>query len=171
MEREKENADSSIDRYFVPPPVPLWRQHPAPDQPEFDMTAPVNILLVDDDPAENVIMRALMRKVANVAIKLHYVETVEAALAFIRSADPQLDLILMDNRLQPQADFRETVPELRQNGYIGPIGVISSSITDAYFQSIDDYGVDFRIDKAELDPTAIGFIIQEFVGKDTRAAQ
>lgn len=134
------------------------------------MPVTVNILLVDDDPAENVIMRALMRKVTNVEIKLHYVETVEAALEFIRSGDPQLDMILMDNRLQPQADFRETVPELRQNGYIGPIGVISSSISDAYFQTIDDYGVDFRIDKTELDPTAIGFIIQEFINRETGSA-
>ena len=130
------------------------------------MTAPVHILLVDDDPAENVILSALMRKVASYAITLHYVETVEGALAFIRAGETALDMILMDNRLQPQADFRETVPELRRNGYIGPIGVISSSISDAYFQKIDDYGVDFRIDKAELDPTAIEFILQEYVRRD-----
>ena len=54
-------------------------------QSEFAMTVTVNILLVDDDPAENVIMRALMRKVPNVDVKLHYVETVEAALNFILS--------------------------------------------------------------------------------------
>lgn len=134
-------------------------------QSEITMTVTVNILLVDDDPAEHVIMRALMRKVTNVEIRLHYVETIAAALDFIRAGQPVLDMILMDNRLHPQADFRETVPDLRQSGYIGPIGVISSSIADSYFQSIDDYGVDFRIDKAELDPTAIGFIIQEYVGK------
>lgn len=133
------------------------------------MTAPVHILLVDDDPAENVILRALMRKVTSYAITLHYVETVEAALSFIRSAGVPLDMILMDNRLQPQADFRQTVPELRRNGYIGPVGVISSSISDAYFQKIDDYGVDFRIDKAELDPTAIEFILQEYVKRDASA--
>jgi DNA-binding NarL/FixJ family response regulator len=133
------------------------------------MTAPVHILLVDDDPAENVILRALMRKVTSYAITLHYVETVEAALDFIRAASAPLDMILMDNRLQPQADFRQTVPELRRNGYIGPVGVISSSISDAYFQKIDDYGVDFRIDKAELDPTAIEFILQEYVRRDASA--
>jgi CheY-like chemotaxis protein len=133
------------------------------------MTAPVHILLVDDDPAENVILRALMRKVTSYAITLHYVETVEAALSFIRAAGVPLDMILMDNRLQPQADFRQTVPELRRNGYIGPVGVISSSISDAYFQKIDDYGVDFRIDKAELDPTAIEFILQEYVKRDASA--
>ncbi len=133
------------------------------------MTATVHILLVDDDPAENVILSALMRKVTTFAIKLDYAETVEAALDFIRASGVQLDMILMDNRLQPQADFRETVPELRRNGYIGPIGVISSSISDAYFQKIDDYGVDFRIDKAELDPTAIEFILQEYVKRDVGA--
>ena len=133
------------------------------------MTAQVHILLVDDDPAENVILSALMRKVASYAISLHCVETVDGALAFIRAAGVPLDMILMDNRLQPQADFRETVPELRRAGYIGPVGVISSSISDAYFQKIDDYGVDFRIDKAELDPTAIEFILQEYVKRDAGA--
>lgn len=130
------------------------------------MAAPMHILLVDDDPAENLIVRALMRKVTAYAVDLHYVETVDAALDFIRAGSPKLDMILMDNRLQPQADFRETVPALRQNGYIGPIGVISSSISDAYFQNIDDYGVDFRIDKSELDPTAIEFIIREYCNRD-----
>lgn len=134
------------------------------------MTAQVHILLVDDDPAENVILGALVRKVASYAITLHYVETVDGALGFIRSSGVRLDMILMDNRLQPQADFRETVPELRRAGYIGPVGVISSSISDAYFQKIDDYGVDFRIDKAELDPTAIEFILQEYVQRDAGAA-
>ena len=43
------------------------------------MTAKVHILLVDDDPAENIILGALMRKVASYAITLHYVETVEDA--------------------------------------------------------------------------------------------
>lgn len=133
------------------------------------MTEQVHILLVDDDPAENVILSALMRKVTSYAIVLHYVETVEAALGFIRSSGVALDMILMDNRLQPQADFRETVPELRHAGYIGPVGVISSSISDAYFQKIDDYGVDFRIDKAELDPTAIEFILREYVRNEASA--
>lgn len=133
------------------------------------MTAQAHVLLVDDDPAENVILSALMRKVASYAITLHYVETVDGALDFIRLSDVRLDMVLMDNRLQPQADFRETVPELRRAGYIGPVGVISSSINDAYFQKIDDYGVDFRIGKAELDPTAIEFILQEYVSRDAGA--
>ncbi len=128
------------------------------------MTNPIHILLVDDDPAENLIMRGIMKKVTSAEIHLHYCETIDAALDFITSGKP-VSMVLMDNRLQPQADFRETVPTMRQQGFIGPIGVISSSVADPYFQKIEDYGVDFRIDKSELDPTAIEFILREYVTK------
>ncbi len=128
------------------------------------MTNPIHILLVDDDPAENLIMRGIMKKVTSAEIHLHYCETIDAALDFIKSGKP-VSMVLMDNRLQPQADFRETVPTMRQQGFIGPIGVISSSVADPYFQKIEDYGVDFRIDKSELDPTAIEFILREYVTK------
>ena len=54
------------------------------------MTATVHILLVDDDPTENIILGALMRKVASYAITLHYVETVNDALGFIRASGAPL---------------------------------------------------------------------------------
>jgi CheY-like chemotaxis protein len=126
------------------------------------MTEPIHILLVDDDPAENLIMRGLMKRVSSAEIHLHYCETIEAALDFITSGK-RVSMVLMDNRLQPQADFRETVPAMRQQGFIGPIGVISSSLADPYFQKFEEYGADFRIDKAELDPTAIEFILREYL--------
>ena len=72
-------------------------------------------------------------------------------------------MVLLDNRLQPQLDFRETVPAIRHHGYIGPIGVISASLADPYFQDIEEYGADFRIDKTEIDPTAIDFILREYL--------
>lgn len=128
------------------------------------MTEEIHILLVDDDPAENLILRSLMKKVTSAKIYLQYCETIDAALAFIQSGMP-VSMVLMDNRLQPQADFRETVPAMRKQGFIGPIGVISSSLADPYFQNLEEYGADFRIDKAELDPTAIEFILREYVTK------
>ncbi|MBW9063751.1 response regulator [Rhizobium herbae] len=126
------------------------------------MTEPIHILLVDDDPAENLIMRGLMKRVSSAEIHLHYCETIEAALDFITSGK-RVSMVLMDNRLQPQADFRETVPAMRKQGFIGPIGVISSSLADPYFEKFEEYGADFRIDKAELDPTAIEFILREYL--------
>lgn len=129
------------------------------------MIEPIHILLVDDDPAENLILRGLVRKITALRIELHYCETIDAALAFITSGKP-VSIVLMDNRLQPQRDFRETVPALRHSGFIGPIGVISSSLADPYFQAFEEYGVDFRLDKAEMDPTAIEFILREYLGRD-----
>ncbi|WDZ77280.1 response regulator [Ensifer adhaerens] len=126
------------------------------------MTRKAYILLVDDDPTENLILRALIRKVSNIEIELHYCQTMESALEFLRSGKP-VSMILLDNRLQPQLDFRETVPALRHQGYIGPIGVISASLADSYFQRLEEYGADFRIDKAEIDPTAIDFILREYL--------
>ncbi|SIQ53215.1 CheY chemotaxis protein or a CheY-like REC (receiver) domain [Rhizobium sp. RU20A] len=128
-------------------------------------TAPaptVSLLLVDDDPNEDVILRRMAAKVSTISIVLHYRQTIADALDFIRTQDG-LHLVLMDNRLHPTVDFRETVPALRQAGFIGPIGVISSSLDDPYFQAFEDYGVDFRIDKSELDATAIEFLIREYV--------
>jgi CheY-like chemotaxis protein len=129
------------------------------------MTRKAHILLVDDDPAENLILRALIRKVSSIDIELHYCQTIDDALAFLRSGKP-ISMILLDNRLRPQLDFRETVPALRHQGYIGPIGVISASLADAYFQNLEEYGADFRIDKAEIDPTAIDFILREYLPQE-----
>ena len=126
------------------------------------MLEPIHILLVDDDPAENLILRGLIRKITGLKIELHYCETIDDALAVITSGKT-VSMVLMDNRLQPQRDFRETVPAMRQSGFIGPIGVISSSLADPYFQKFEDYGVDFRLDKAEMDPTAIEFILREYL--------
>jgi response regulator of citrate/malate metabolism len=122
----------------------------------------INILLVDDDGAEEIIMRSLMRRVSNYNIVLHYCDSIEAAQQFV-SKYKNTALVLMDNMLYEGGDFRDNVPLMRQNGFIGPIGVISSSVDDPYFQSIEEYGADFRIDKAEFDPTAIEFIIREYL--------
>ncbi|KQS65078.1 hypothetical protein ASG39_07335 [Rhizobium sp. Leaf371] len=124
----------------------------------------LHILLIDDEPSEHVILRRLMTKVQSFTIQLHYSDTIEAAVDVIGSGTP-IAMVLVDNRLPPHGDFRETVPLIRQKGFIGPVGVISGSLDDAYFQSFQEYGVDFRLDKAELDPTAIEFLLQEYLVK------
>lgn len=126
------------------------------------MKDPVEILFVDDDPAEEIILRSLMKRVTSFNIQMHYCATLVAALSLL-ATHKTIALVLIDNRLYQGNDFRENVPTLRQNGFIGPIGVISSSIDDPYFQKIEEFGVDFRIDKAEFDPTAIEFILREYL--------
>ena len=94
---------------------------------------PVRVLLVDDDPAEHVLLRRKLEKAEGKAV----------------------DLV-------PNNDFRETAPQLRQAGFIGPIGIISSDISGKYFEQIREYGVDFKIGKDEIDRTVISFIVEEY---------
>ena len=97
----------------------------------------VKVLFVDDEFIE---FRALKKKIADLsepAVEIEYSQSIGDALEKIRAA--RFDLILLDNRLLPNADFRETVPELRGIGYTGPIGVVSTDISGGYFQEFPDY--------------------------------
>lgn len=93
----------------------------------------VKVLFVDDEFIE---FRALKKKIADLsepAVEVEYSPSIGDALEKIRLA--RFDLILLDNRLLPNADFRETVPELRGIGYTGPIGVVSTDISGGYFRN------------------------------------
>jgi len=121
----------------------------------------VKVLFVDDEFIE---FRSLQKKTATLTeppVALEYAQSVDAALEKLGAG--KFDLILLDNRLLPNADFRETVPKLRGNGYTGPIGVVSMDISDGYFQQFPDYGVDFRIGKEEIDAETLQYIIREYV--------
>ncbi|MBB3656212.1 DNA-binding NarL/FixJ family response regulator [Rhizobium sp. BK650] len=124
----------------------------------------VKVLFVDDEFIE---FRSLKKKIADLSeppVDVEYSQSIGDALDKIRSA--RFDLVLLDNRLLPNADFRETVPELRGIGYTGPIGVISTDISGNYFQEFPDYGVDFRIGKDEIDVQTLQHIIREYVTYD-----
>ena len=121
---------------------------------------PLKILLVDDDPAEQVLLRRTLEKVDGPEIRLDYVADIASAVECVKAGG--IDIVFLDNRLVPNNDFRETAPQLREAGYIGPIGIISSDISGKYFQQFPEFGVDFRIGKDEIDRTAISFIISEY---------
>jgi DNA-binding NarL/FixJ family response regulator len=124
----------------------------------------VKVLFVDDEFIE---FRSLKKKIADLSeprVEMEYSQSIGDALDKIKSA--RFDLILLDNRLLPNADFRETVPELRGIGYTGPIGVVSTDISGNYFQEFLDYGVDFRIGKDEIDIQTLQHIIREYVTYD-----
>jgi len=120
----------------------------------------LRILLVDDDPAEHTLLKRILKKVEELAIELDYVSDIGAAVDCVKAGE--VDMVFLDNRLVPNNDFRETAPLLRQAGYIGPIGIISSDISGKYFEEFREYGVDFRIGKEEIDAAAISFIIAEY---------
>lgn len=122
---------------------------------------PLLILLVDDDPAEFIILERKLADFEGPPVTLEHVSDIDAAVARIGGKD--VDLVLLDNRLNPSVDFRETAPKLREAGFVGPIGIISSDISDAYISEFLDFGVDFRIGKDEIDANTISFIVAEYI--------
>lgn len=120
----------------------------------------VRILLVDDDPAEHILLKRKLKTAGDSSIDLDYVSDIGSAVDIVKVGE--IDMIFLDNRLVPNNDFRETAPLLRGAGFIGPIGIISSDISGRYFEQFREYGVDFKIGKDEIDGTVINFIIKEY---------
>lgn len=121
----------------------------------------IRILMVDDEILEFKVLQQKMRTSPDFTIDADFAQSIEEAVE--RAKSVAYEMILVDNRLLPNNDFRETVPRLREIGYTGPIGVISSDISDAYFQQFEEFGVDFRIGKDEIDYHALRHIISEYV--------
>lgn len=127
--------------------------------------APINVLFVDDNEDEFVLMNWLFGSSPEYNAELICVTDIEAACAVLDAR--KIDIILLDNKLHLNDDFRTSVPVLRSKSFTGPIGIVSSSIAPDYFQEFEDYGADFRIGKNELDRNALGFIIEEFINNKT----
>ena len=121
----------------------------------------VRILMVDDEILEFKVLQQKMKSSPDYVIDADFAQSIDQAVE--RAKETAYEMILVDNRLLPNNDFRETVPRLREIGYTGPIGVISSDISDAYFQQFEEFGVDFRIGKDEIDYHALRHIISEYV--------
>ena len=120
----------------------------------------IRILLVDDDPAEHILLKRKLKSAEDSSIDLDCVSDIGSAVDVVKAGG--IDMIFLDNRLVPNNDFRETAPQLRGAGFIGPIGIISSDISGRYFEQFRDFGVDFKIGKDEIDGTVINFIIKEY---------
>ena len=124
----------------------------------------IRILMVDAEILEFKVLQQKMKTSPDYTIDADFAQSIDEAVQRTREVD--YGMILVDNRLLPNNDFRETVPRLREIGYTGPIGVISSDISDAYFQQFQEFGVDFLIGKDEIDYQALRHILSEYVDYD-----
>lgn len=117
------------------------------------------VLYVDDEEIEHQIMQRLIGEQSS-NLQLTCLYDIKSAIDAIDIES--FDIILLDNRLFPEADFRESVPKLRKAGFVGPIGIVSSHISDDVIQHFEEYGADFRLGKDEIDAKSIGFILSEY---------
>jgi chemotaxis family two-component system response regulator Rcp1 len=88
------------------------------------LNRPVNLLLVEDNPADVYLMREVLEDL-QVQAQLYVVEDGEAALAFIRQEGPhaatvQPDLILLDLNL-PKKPGLEVLAEINADPSLGII--------------------------------------------------
>lgn len=128
---------------------------------EQTLSTNVRILLIDDDPAEFEMISMQVDRLEDVArIKVDYAMSIEDGLRMLH--DNTYNLVLLDNMLLPNNDFRETVPRIRGARYTGPIGIISNDISEGFFQEIEKYGADFRMSKQEIDVDALEYVVGEF---------
>src|SRR5512135_2208673 len=105
---------------------------------------PVQILLVEDDPADVELTQWSMKE-SKVATSLHVVEDGLEALAFLRRegkyADaPRPDLILLDLNL-PRMDGRTFLAEMRADDDLKPIPVVVLTTSEAEQDVIKSYSL------------------------------
>lgn len=108
-----------------------------------------SVLLIDDNSLQHELF-SCYASTANM-IDISHAFCLEDGLTKINEENP--DVILLDNRLVPFQNFKETIPQIRASGYEGRIVVISSDVDGITKQEMTDYSVFSCIDKFEFDLT------------------
>ena len=103
---------------------------------------PIEILLVEDNPADARLTREALRE-GFVANHLHHVVDGVEALAFLRregkyAGAPTPDIILLDLNL-PRKDGREVLSELKQDPKLGLIPVVVLTTSEAEQDILKSY--------------------------------
>jgi CheY-like chemotaxis protein len=101
-----------------------------PSMPSLDAASSINILLVEDNPADvDLTLRALQR--AKLQNRVWTVGDGAEALEFLRShASPAPDLVLLDLKL-PKVDGREVLLRIREDQRLNTLPVVVLTSSDA----------------------------------------
>ncbi|MDD9909111.1 MAG: hypothetical protein OXR62_05390 [Ahrensia sp.] len=119
----------------------------------------LRFLLVDDNDNQHELFRCYASRFE--MIEFCHAMDMEQAKAEIGSNSP--DVVLLDNRLHPYDDFRDTVPQIRGAGFKGKIVLISSDIDHPIFGSARDFSVHACVNKYEFTLQNFGDKLMEIV--------
>ncbi len=105
---------------------------------------PVNILLVEDNPADARLTQEAIRD-TDFEYRLHLAEDGDEAMEFLRnvgehSESPRPDLILLDLNL-PGMDGREVLAEIKADDSLGAIPVVVLTTSTAQQDLLYSYGL------------------------------
>ena len=111
------------------------------------MTFP-RILILDDDDQYAFLFSTYLKLGKVDGGRVAHATSAEMAVAQLKEFTP--DLIFLDNRIPPHADFRPALRALRQAGYDGPVVVQSACVADDVFEEAKNLGVAQVIDKFDM---------------------
>ncbi|MGJ8560655.1 MAG: response regulator [Litorimonas sp.] len=106
------------------------------------------IILIDDDPAEKIVVERILSALTNAPFVLDHVTKCSQAIKLIETHTYQL--VLLDNRLSRRMSAKFSVPIIKAAIGAAPIAVISNDLSPDYLQDSKDLGVDYIVDKANM---------------------
>lgn len=106
-----------------------------------------NVLLIDD----NIHQHELFNCYASSAKKIELKSATDINAGMVSIMENQPDVILLDNCLEREETYKDSVPQLRAFGYNGPIIVISSDTSSISADELKDYSVSSCVDKFDFD--------------------
>jgi DNA-binding LytR/AlgR family response regulator len=117
----------------------------------------MRIAIVDDDPAEHMILREIGASVRGDA----EFEGFSSLDAFLHAGPGRFDVVFLDRRLPPYETFGETLPAIAATGYAGGIVLMTAAVPQSRLD-----GFAFRVcgpvDKiALIDPACLAAYIDE----------
>ena len=111
------------------------------------MQAP-RILIVDDDDQYALLIITYLRLTGLPDAVVEHAHSTAEGISRLGKFAP--NLVLLDNRIPPQLDFRPGLRALREAGYDGPVIVQSACTADDVFEDARRLGAAEVIDKFEM---------------------
>lgn len=106
------------------------------------------ILILDDDDHYALLFSAYLKLSGVEGGAVEHAASTDGAVERLHSFAP--DVVFLDNRIPPHADFRPGLKALRDAGYKGPVVVQSACLADEIFDEAANLGVAEVIDKLEM---------------------
>ncbi len=82
-------------------------------------TSKVQVALIDDAPEEGELYRRYLAEMAVPATLIWHAETISEAVEALATTEPEI--LFLDHSVPPFLTVNESLPRLRETGYIGPI--------------------------------------------------
>jgi CheY-like chemotaxis protein len=120
------------------------------------------ILILDDDDQYAFLFATYLKLGKVEGGTVEHAVSAEQAIEQLAKFTP--DLIFLDNRIPPHADFRSPLRTLREAGYGGPVVVQSACVADDVFEDAKGLGVAEVIDKFEMNEDRLIQLLKKHAG-------